>query len=209
MDQYSKRLAAAAYDRACPEHDAGRDRVVFVGVQLEPGVRRTLLCQLTLTGDPPECLRASVADTLALLRTLWIALLEGDDEEERRRLATVHAALQCDLVTADWSWSTGRAEARALARSMARAREGYRARLAMPPPYGLGLVLPLHSRATEPLPEALRIAHDEADDGAYAAIGAWRLGERPATPSQPPAESSQRPVEPPQHGTEPLLREAS
>jgi hypothetical protein len=197
MDQHSKRLAAAAYDRVSPDRDASRDRVEFVGVLLDPGLRRTLLCDLTLTGDPPDCLRTVVDETLAFLKTLWIALLQHDDDDERRRLATLHAALQCDLVTADWSWSTGRAEARALSRNITRTRESYRERLAMPPPYGLGLVLPLESRATAPLPEALRMARSGADESAFEAIGAWRLGEHVEPTATTPPESS------------PLLREAS
>jgi hypothetical protein len=162
---------------------------VFVGV--EP-MSRTILCDLTLDGDPPEPLGRAVAETLAVLRVTWIALLRCEDGPDRRWLDAVHAAMQCELVATEWTWGGGLGDGHAMARTLVRRCERHRAALAAPPPLGLGLLLPRDGRANEApagrLAEAwgalarelvgadrARAAQlrEDADD----AIGAWRLGE--------------------------------
>ncbi|HEY8039214.1 MAG TPA: hypothetical protein VIF15_05440 [Polyangiaceae bacterium] len=191
MDQHTKRLAAAAYDRGLEAHRWAEDRALFVGVELETGAQRTLLCDLMLAGEPPEALRTAVADTLSVLRVAWIALLQAGDGA-RRRLDAVHAAVQCELVATEWTWSTRGTDGHALARALVHRRERHRQALTRPAPAGLGLLLPRQSRATEPLPESLlearrTLALEAARAGrpqalhlasvAYGAIGGWRLGE--------------------------------
>lgn len=176
MTQHQRRLAAAAYDRGLEGPRCSVNRTSFVGVPL---LGRTVLCELTLTGDPPVALALAVTETLAILRVMWMALLRCEPGRDRRTLDAVHAALQCELVATEWAWSGGAGEGHALARTLARRREGHRAALAAMPPVGLGLLLPRHARANEALPGRLAAAweatklHDEADD----ALGAWRLGE--------------------------------
>lgn len=192
MDQHTKRLAAAVYDRG---HDAPRsreDRTIFVSVELAPNVRRTLISDLVLPGDRPGSLRAAVAETLAVLRIVWIAMLQEEDGLQRGRLEAAHAAIQCELASAEWALSSGHADARALGRTLASRRERHRAALATPAPNGVGLLVPAHARAAEPLPPELddarrallraaagtaRSHRDWLEEAAYAAIGAWRLGE--------------------------------
>jgi hypothetical protein len=192
MDQHTKRLAAAAYDRVRDVPRSAEDRVVFVSVELDPKTRRTLLCDVILGGDPPESLRVAVAETLAVLRVAWIAMLNERDGLERQRLEAAHAAIQCELAAAEWGWTSGQADARALARTLAARRERQRRALAMPAPQGLGLLVPGQARGAEPLPPALdevlqlllraaaggdRSRRDWLEEAAYAAVGAWRLGE--------------------------------
>jgi hypothetical protein len=189
MKQHERRLAAAAYDQALDAPRYPGDRTVFAGV---PVLGRTILCDLTLSNDPPEALRAAIAETLGLLRVMWVALLRCDDGAERRQLEAVHAALQCELAATEWTWSGGAGDGHALARTLVRRREHHRAMLAAPSPFGVGLLLPRSARANEPLPEILAAAwatssreaatagatraarlHEEAQE----AVGAWRLGE--------------------------------
>jgi hypothetical protein len=193
MKQHEKRLAAAVYDRA-PSASAD-DRAVFVGTGALRG-GRTVLCDLVLAGDPPEALRLAVAETLAVLRVTWIALLQCDDGPERRLLDAVHAALQCELAAVEWTWSGGAGDGHALARVLAGRRERHRCALAAPPPVGVGLLIPGQARANEALPgplvaawEALARELGGVDparasglrDAAYDALGAWRLREVEAT----------------------------
>src|SRR5262249_55161831 len=134
----------------------------------------------------------------------WIALLHRATAAERRRLHTVHSALQQEIVTAEWSWTTRLSDAATLARTLNGRRERYRTTLVLPPPHGLGLILPRQGRAPEAFPDALldargalaralalldSLADRRVDgaklakraevlrDAAYDAIGAWRLGE--------------------------------
>lgn len=193
MDSHTRRLAAAAYDRAREARRRSGDRVVLVGVDLGPGVRRTLVGDLALDGDPPEVLRAAIADTLAMLRIAWMAVLQADDEDDDGRgsaIDAVHAALQCQLAATEWTWASGTADGHALGRTLARRREDFRQAIARPHPHGAGILLPQRARASEPLPRLLVdacAALDHAAEGAtrlhasllhevgYAAIGAWRL----------------------------------
>jgi hypothetical protein len=197
VKQHEKRLAAAVYDRGRTGYvEAGSaaaeaGAAVLVGVDTLRGMR-TVLCDLTLRGDPPEPLRLAVAETLTVLRVTWIALLRCQDGPERHLLDAVHAALQCELAAVEWTWSGGAADGYALARTLARRRERHRAALAAPPPTGAGLLIPREARATEPLPAPLVAAWDALaravggapparaaslrDDG-FQALGAWRLGE--------------------------------
>lgn len=195
MNHHTKRLAAAAYDRA---HEARRwteDRVVFVGVELAPDRRKTLLGDVTLAGDPPEVLRLAIAETLSMLRIAWVALLGHEDGCEQQQIEATHAALQCELAAAEWAWSSGTADGHALGRTLARRREALRQAIANPRPYGVGLLLPQHARASELLPRILVdacAALEQVVTGAdgvrglllrevgYAAIGAWRLREMEA-----------------------------
>jgi hypothetical protein len=210
MDKQQQRLAAAAYDRGLDERRPMDDRVHFVSVELGEGRRRALLCDVRLPGDPPLPLLAAIADTFSLLRVAWVELLKQEIADERRRLNTVHAALQQEIVTTEWSWTTRLADAATLARTLTGRRERYRATLAMPKPHGLGLLLPRQARATEDLPDMLAQARvslvrtlgvlemlsDRRTDGnalldraawlrstAYEAIGAWRLGQFEASQS--------------------------
>ena len=192
MKQHEKRLAAAVYDRARAAGPGLGDRAVFAGVTALRG-GRTVLCDLILPGDPPEALRLAVADTLAVLRVTWIALLQREDGPDRRLLDAVHAALQCELAAVEWIWSGGAGDGHALARTLAGRRERHRAALAAPPPAGTGLLIPKHARANEALPAPLEAAFGELErelgrgaDSARAtrvreeaceALGAWRLGE--------------------------------
>lgn len=194
MDPHTRRLAAAAYDRAREARRRSGDRVVLVGVDLGPGVKRTLLGDLALDGDPPEVLRAAVADTLAMLRIAWMAVLQSDGEDDGDdrgpAIDAVHAALQCQLAATEWTWASGTADGHALGRTLARRRESLRQAVARPHPDGAGILLPQRSRASEPLPRVLVdacAALDRVAEGAtrlhasllhevgYAAIGAWRL----------------------------------
>jgi hypothetical protein len=184
-----KRLAAAAYDLGQVLPRCADDRAVFVGVER---MGRTILCDLTLTGDPPDALRVAVAETLAVLRVTWIALLRCEDGLDRRHLDAVHAALQCELAATEWTWAGGSGDGHALARTLARRRERYREALAAPAPAGLGLLLPRNARANEPLGGRLAAAWEAlarevagADraratrlrEDALDAVGAWRLRE--------------------------------
>lgn len=192
MDQHTKRLAAAAYDRGRDARRSPEDRTVFVSVDLGPGARRTLLCDVVLAGEPPESLRNAVADTLSVLRIAWVAMLHEGDGIQRRRLEAAHAAIQCELASTEWAWSSGHADARALGRTLVARSERHRKALAMPAPHGVGLLVPGRARAAEALPSALGDAHKALLDAAakggrarrewleeasYAAVGAWRLGE--------------------------------
>lgn len=194
MKQHERRLAAAVYDRARAAGPNPGDRAVFAGV---PGLRggRTVLCDLTLAGDPPEALRLAVADTLAVLRVTWIAMLRYDDGPDRRLLDAVHAALQCELAALEWTWSGGVGDGHALARTLAGRRERHRAALAAPPPTGIGLLVPRLARASEAFPAPLEAAFGELErelggaeparaarlrEEAYEALGAWRLGDMEA-----------------------------
>jgi hypothetical protein len=192
MDQHTKRLAAAAYDRGRDAPRTAEDRTTFVSVELESGTRRTVLCDVSLPGDPPESLSLAVAETLAVLRVTWIAMLQERDGIGQRRLDAAHAAIQCELATAEWTWSSGHADARALARTLTARRERHRRALAMPAPHGVGLLVPGRARAAEPLPRELEEEHQPLlraaaaanrsrrewlEEASYAAIGAWRLGE--------------------------------
>jgi len=189
MTQHERRLAAAAYDQGREGPRCADDRTVFVGVPL---LGRTILCDLTLAGDPPEVLRLAVAETLAVLRVMWIALLRCDDGPDRPQLDAVHAALQCELAATEWTWAGGSGDGHALARTLVRRRERHREELATPPPAGLGLLLPRHARANEALVgrladawEALarevagagRVSAARLREDAYDAVGAWRLRE--------------------------------
>jgi hypothetical protein len=192
MHFHNRRLAAAAYDRARETRRVTEDRIVFVGVELAPGMRRTLLGDVTLAGDPPEVLRAAVADALAMLRVAWIALLDADDDRTGPTLQAVHAALQCEVAAAEWTWSSATAEGHALGRTLARRCESLRQAIALPRPHGAGMLLPLRARASEPLPRALAEACAAVEgvaagtdpvhgsllrEAAYSAVGAWRLRE--------------------------------
>ncbi|HEY8091396.1 MAG TPA: hypothetical protein VIF09_26210 [Polyangiaceae bacterium] len=195
METHTRRIAAAAYDRAQAARGRTDERVVLVGVELGPGDRRTLVGDVTLHGTPPEVLRVAVAETLAMLRVTWIALLGHEEGRDRRHLEAAHSALQCELAATEWTWASGTAEGHALGRTLARRRERLRGAVALPPPHGLGLLLPRESRASDPLPQSLVWACDRLDSllaasGAhdtllrevgYAAAGAWRLGEMEAT----------------------------
>jgi hypothetical protein len=196
MDPHARRLAAAAYDRARHAPPSAPDRLALTGIDLPPGLHRTLVCDVVLTGDPPESLRRAVADTLAVLRVAWIAMLKRGESVERGRLEATHAAMQCELVATEWAWSSGSPDPRALARSLVARRDRHVQLLAMPLPHGVGMLLPRHARANELLPDLLAEAHRELGNGlaqrdegrarcicdaAYEAIGAWRLGEMEAT----------------------------
>jgi hypothetical protein len=198
MDQYKRRLAAAVYDRIFEGPRGPEDRAVFAGVELgeRPACPRTILCALTLPGDPPELLTRAVAETFAILRVTWIALLRTGDGPDRRRIDAVHAALQCEVAAVEWAWSGGYCEGHTLGRTLTRRREQLRGALAAAPPAGAGLLVPRDARANEPLPgplaaawEAFTRAVSDVDgagservrDDALAAIGTWRLGEMEAT----------------------------
>ncbi|HEY3817800.1 MAG TPA: hypothetical protein VGL81_11540 [Polyangiaceae bacterium] len=205
MKQQERRLAAAAYDQGREGPRSPFDRTVFVGV---PSVGRTLLCDLTLPGDPPEALGVAVSETLAVLRVMWIALLRCDEGPDRRNLAAVHAAMQCDLSAMEWMWSGGSGEGHALARALVQRREGHRASLAQRGPGGGGWLLPRDARASEPFPPRLAAAWnalsgDAASAGrarsawlreqALDAVGAWRLGEIEAADAAALLEAAIRP----------------
>ncbi len=222
MDTHTRRLSAAAYDRALMLRRETDDRVVLVGVYLGPGDRRTLVGDVALRGDAPEVLRVAVADTLSMLRVTWIATLVQDEGIERRHLEAAHSALQCELAATEWAWASGTAEGHALGRTLARRRERLRAAVARPAPDGVGLLLPSESRASDPLPpelaqaaervEALRATAGSSEstlrDIVYAAIGGWRLREMEAaaaalavearlvrsTPDLPPASEEPAPL---------------
>jgi hypothetical protein len=196
MDTHTRRLAAAAYDRALEERRRTEERVVLVGVDLGADGHRTLIGDVALGGDPPEVLRLAVRDTLAMLRIAWIALLGHDDRDGgRRQLEATHAALQCELAATEWTWATAPTEGHALGRQLARRRERLRETMALPRPYGTGLLLPRDARASEALPtpivdsyrrlETMAIASGGraslAREVAHVAIGAWRLRELEAT----------------------------
>jgi hypothetical protein len=189
MEQHERRLAAAAYDRGLEVPRCANDRTVLVGVPL---LGRTLLGDLTLGGHPPEALRLAVAETLGVLRVMWIALLRCEDGPDRRQLDAVHAALQCELAATEWTWSGGSGDGHDMARTLVRRRERHREGLAAPPPVGLGLLLPRHARANEAFAGSLAAAWEAvaravagADraraarlrEDAHDAVGAWRLGE--------------------------------
>jgi hypothetical protein len=195
MDPHARRLAAAAYDRSHDVPPCAPDRLALAGIDLAPQLHRTLVCDVTLPGDPPESLRRAVADTLAVLRVAWIAMLKRSEGVERGRLDAVHAAIQCELVATEWAWSTGSPEPRGLARKLVARRDRHQQLLAMPLPHGIGMLLPRHARANEPFPEVLAEAHRELlrslegpdaieacriGHAGYEAIGAWRLGEMEA-----------------------------
>jgi hypothetical protein len=189
MNPHERRLAAAAYDRGLGVPRCAGDRTVFVGV---PVLGRTILSAVTLDGQPPESLRLAVAETLAVLRVTWIALLRCEGEPDRRRLDAVHAALQCELAATEWTWSGGSGDGHDRGRTLIRRRERHREAVAAPPPVGLGLLLPRHGRANETFAGKLAAAWDTlaralvgADraraarlrEDAEDAVGAWRLGE--------------------------------
>jgi hypothetical protein len=192
MEFNNRRLAAAAYDRARDARRSSVDRVLFVGVELAPGRCRTLLGDVALDGDPPEVLRAALAETLAALRVIWLAFLTAEDEPTRAALEAAHAALQCEMATTEWTWSADAAEGYALGRTLARRREELRQAIARPAPDGAGVLLPMRARACEPLPRVIADAWSVLDgalggmdrmrrtvlrDVAYAIVGAWRLRE--------------------------------
>jgi hypothetical protein len=165
-------------------------------------------------------------------------MLQEPDGLQRRRLEAAHAAIQCELASAEWALSSGHADARALGRTLATRRERHRAALAMPAPNGVGLLVPAHARAAEPLPAELGDTHkallrtaaaaarshrEWLEEAAYAALGAWRLGEveagaatsaiawlvgADASPRSAPAASSAD-LAPPASEAHPALREAS
>ena len=226
MDTHTRRLAAAAYDRAVAQRRITEDRVILVGVELGRDGRRSLVGDVTLQGEPPEVLRTAVADTLAMLRVTWVALLDHADGMERRHLEAAHSALQCELAATEWAWASGAAEGHALGRTLARRRERLRAAVARPAPDGVGLLLPSESRASEPLPlelsaacarvEAFLASAGSSDsllrEVVHAAIGAWRLRELEAGAAALAIESRlarSTPELPPASEVPAALREAS
>jgi hypothetical protein len=198
-------MAAAAYDLF--REEATRAGAAYASVELSTTWHRVLLCEVVLDGDAPAALREAIDDTIEVLRGIWITLLLQDDADVRRRLDSVHAAIQHDVAATERAWVKGIADPRLLARRLADRRDAHRDALAHKAPHGVGILIAQKARATEPYPSALCAAkagldtmlatidvmracetdesalallvedHVVLEHVAFGAIGAWRLGE--------------------------------
>src|SRR5512135_1015659 len=103
MDRLRLLIAAATYDAWRDEADE-RNRAPYASVELDDGWHRAVLCDISLSGEPPVPLCTAVDDTMDLLRATWIAMLKQKDDAARTKLDAIHAALQHELAEVERHW---------------------------------------------------------------------------------------------------------